>query len=202
MKPKDALSAEEDIFRIAPQAMILSVVAGITLEQYSKPNSVIRSMPNTACAFGKGITAIYAMDQKSHAFKIVNKLYKQIGHVLVLENEDEMHRFTSIIGSGQAFIFLVLNIYLDELEKISSTIEITYQEMFKNFVSSIGDSFLEEPDFESLINKIKSPGGTTQAGIESLEKNNLDKIFKDAFYEAANRSIEISNEQKQILKKI
>ncbi|MDC0199120.1 hypothetical protein OAJ85_03065, partial [Pseudomonadota bacterium] len=67
--------------------------------------------------------------------------------------------------------------------------------MFQDFVSSLGDSFSQEQNFENLINKIKSPGGTTQAGLESLEKNNLDKILKDAFQAAENRSIEISNEK-------
>jgi pyrroline-5-carboxylate reductase len=67
--------------------------------------------------------------------------------------------------------------------------------MFQDFVSSLGDSFFQEHNFESLINKIKSPGGTTQAGLESLEKNNLDKILQDAFKAAEDRSIEISNEQ-------
>ena len=55
--------------------------------------------------------------------------------------------------------------------------------------------FSNEPDFETLINKIKSPGGTTQAGLESLEKNDLESVFKEAFRAAKNRSIEISNEQ-------
>jgi pyrroline-5-carboxylate reductase len=67
--------------------------------------------------------------------------------------------------------------------------------MFQDFVSSLGDSFFQEQNFESLINKIKSPEGTTQAGLESLEKNNLDKILQDAFKAAEDRSIEISNEQ-------
>mgnify|MGYP006249981463 FL=1 len=48
---------------------------------------------------------------------------------------------------------------------------------------------------DSLINRIKSPGGTTQAGLESLENSELDKIFREAFKAAKNRSIEISNEQ-------
>ena len=67
--------------------------------------------------------------------------------------------------------------------------------MFQDFVSSLGDSFSQEDNFESLINKIKSPSGTTQAGLESLEKNNLDKIFQDAFQAAEDRSIDISNEK-------
>jgi len=194
VKPKDALSAAQSILKHAPTAIILSVVAGIGIEKYSQPKSIIRVMPNTACAFGKGVTAIYALDQSSVAFSSANSLFRKVGHVLTLQNEDEMHRFTSIIGSGQAFLFQVLNTYLKELEKISSTDQVAAKSMFQDFVSSLGDSFSQNPSFESLINKIKSPGGTTQAGLESLEKNNLDKILQDAFKAAENRSIEISNE--------
>jgi len=195
VKPKDALSAEKDIFKIAPHSIILSVVAGIALDKYSKPSAVIRSMPNTACAFGKGLTAIYALDQESKAFKTAKNLFQRIGHVLALKSEDEIHGFTSIIGSGQAFLFQILDNYLKELEKIASTDQTAANSMFQDFVSSLGDSFSQEQNFESLINKIKSPGGTTQAGLESLEKNNLDKILQDAFQAAEDRSIEISNEQ-------
>ena len=195
VKPKDALSADQSIFNIAPNATILSVVAGISSAKYSKPNAIIRAMPNTACAFGKGLTAVYAEDQSSAAFKTAKSLFNKVGHVLALQNENEMHRFTSIIGSGQAFLFQVLNTYLQELEKIAFSDQAAAKLMFQDFVSSLGDSFFQEQNFESLINKIKSPGGTTQAGLESLEKNNLDKILKDAFQAAEDRSMEISNEQ-------
>jgi pyrroline-5-carboxylate reductase len=66
--------------------------------------------------------------------------------------------------------------------------------MFQDFISSLGDSFSQDSNFESLINKIKSPGGTTQAGLESLQNNNLDEILKDAFTAAENRSIQLSEE--------
>ena len=194
VKPKDALSAEQSILKHAPSTIILSVVAGIGIEKYSQPKSIIRAMPNTACAFGNGVTAIYAVDQNSKAFSSANSLFRKVGHVLILQNEDEMHRFTSIVGSGQAFLFQVLNTYLKELEKIPSTDQAAAKSMFQDFVSSLGDAFSKNPSFESLINKIKSPGGTTQAGLESLEKNNLDEILKDAFTAAENRSIQLSEE--------
>ena len=194
VKPKDALTAEKKIFKVAPNSKILTVVAGIELKKYSNPNSVIRSMPNTSSAFGKGITALYANDHSTKEFNLANDLLKKIGHVFILKNEEEMHIFTSIIGSGQAFLFEVLRIYLDELKKIKPD-NVDIKEIFKDFVSSLGDSFSNEPDFETLINKIKSPGGTTQAGLESLEKNYLERIFKQAFVAAKDRSIEISNEQ-------
>ena len=195
VKPKDALSAEQNISKMAPNTAILSVVAGIGIEKYSQPNAIIRAMPNTACAFRKGVTALYAEDQNSDAFNAANNLFTKVGHVLALQSEDEMHRFTSIIGSGQAFLFQVLNTYLQELEKIASADQVATKSMFQDFVSSLGDSFSKEQNFESLINKIKSPGGTTQAGLESLEKNNLNKILQDAFQAAEDRSFEISNEK-------
>ena len=195
VKPKDALSAEQNISKMAPNTAILSVVAGIGIEKYSQPNAIIRAMPNTACAFRKGVTALYAEDQNSDAFNAANNLFTKVGHVLALQSEDEMHRFTSIIGSGQAFLFQVLNTYLQELEKIASTDQVAAKSMFQDFISSLSDSFSQEQNFESLINKIKSPGGTTQAGLESLEKNNLNKILQDAFQAAEDRSFEISNEK-------
>ena len=194
VKPKDALTAEKDIFKVAPSSKVLTVVAGIELNKYSNPNSIIRSMPNTSTAFGKGITALYAIDHSSKEFNLANDLFQKVGHVFTLKNEEDMHAFTSIIGSGQAYLFEALRIYLMELEKIASD-NSDFKQIFKNFVTGLGAAFSNEPDFETLINKIKSPGGTTQAGLESLEKNDLESIFKEAFRAAKNRSIEISNEQ-------
>ena len=195
VKPKDALSAEKNIFKLAPNATILTVVAGISIKKYSQPDAIIRAMPNTACAFRKGITGIYAKDQNCTAFKNTVSLFRKVGHVLELKSENELHRFTSIIGSGQAFLYQVLNIYLQELEKISPNQETDIKLMFEDFVGSLGDAFSQEQNFESLINKIKSPGGTTQAGLESLEMNGLSKILLEAFEAAEDRSMKISNEQ-------
>ena len=194
VKPKDALETAKDILETVPNANIVSVVAGIEINKYALPSNVIRAMPNTASAFGKGITALYADNKNSPAFKNALSLFEKVGHVLIMESESKIHSFTSIIGSGQAFLFRVLGIYLEELKQLSNTNEEHTIELFQNFVSSLGDLFNEDLDFDSLINKIKSPGGTTQAGLESLEKNNVELIFKEAFNAAKDRSIEISNE--------
>ena len=44
-------------------------------------------MPNTACAFCKGVTALYAEDRDSTAFNNANSLFTMVGHVLVLQSE-------------------------------------------------------------------------------------------------------------------
>tara|TARA_B110000438_G_C15734614_1_gene615752 strand:+ start:149 stop:934 length:786 start_codon:yes stop_codon:yes gene_type:complete len=194
VKPKDAIRGASDILSITPNANILSVVAGITLEKYSDPTRIIRSMPNTASAFNKGITALYSENQEDPVFRSAVNLFKNVGHVIELKKEDDIHSFTSIIGSGQAFLFRVLKIYLEELKQLNENKDETASEMFKDFVGSLGDLFEQEPDFDMLIGKIRSPGGTTEAGLNSLESNNIDSIFKAAFQAASDRSTQISNE--------
>jgi pyrroline-5-carboxylate reductase len=151
-------------------------------------------MPNTASAFNKGITALYAEDKNTPAFKNACELFEMVGNIMIMENEDDIHTFTSIVGSGQAFLFKILNIYLAELKALNKGDNEQAINSFKDFVSSLGDLFNKERDFEILINQIKSPGGTTQAGIESLEDNQIDLIIKDAFKAAKKRSMQISDE--------
>ena len=194
VKPKDALAVAKDIKDLAPNASILTVVAGIGIAKYPDSDAIIRSMPNTASAFNKGITALYAEDKQTNAFKNACELFEMVGNIMIMENEDDIHTFTSIVGSGQAFLFKILNIYLDELKVLNKADNKKTINSFKDFVSSLGDLFNKERDFEILISQIKSPGGTTQAGLESLEENQIDLIIKDAFKAAKNRSIQISDE--------
>jgi pyrroline-5-carboxylate reductase len=172
VKPKDAIAAAQD----------------------PNPDLIIRAMPNTAAAYNKGITALYANNKALHAFQHSIELFETVGHVMIMDREDDIHVFTSIVGSGQAFLFKILNTYLTKLKELSKGNDEQAIEMFKDFVGSLGDLFNQEGDFEMLINKIKSPGGTTQAGLESLEKNNIDLVIEEAFKAAEQRSIAINNE--------
>ena len=111
------------------------------------------------------------------------------------ESESEIERILEIIRQKKQNYIIKFREQLEELNKISSADHVATKLMFQDFISSLSDSFSQDSNFESLINKIKSPGGTTQAGLESLQDNNLDKILQDAFQAAEDRSIEISNEQ-------
>jgi len=194
VKPKDAINVSRDIETRSPHTKIVTVVAGISANNYPQPQNVFRAMPNTATAFNKGTTAMYAQNPECTEFKNAKLLFKEIGTVLEVQKESDIHTFTSIIGSGQAFLFKVLDVYLKELAELMGDKE-EAAETLKGFVSSLGDSFSKEPNFQSLIDQIKSPGGTTQAGLEFLDDKNIELILKGAFEAAKARSIEISNEQ-------
>ena len=63
--------------------------------------------------------------------------------------------------------------------------------LVSNLLSSL-PHLTGEKDFDEIVENIKSPKGTTEAGINSLENNSFDKIIHEAIESAVERSIEIS----------
>ena len=83
VKPKDALAVAQKIESLVPNSTILTVVAGIGISKYPASASIIRSMPNTASAYNKGITALYAEDQQTLSFKNACSIFQRVGHIMV-----------------------------------------------------------------------------------------------------------------------
>ena len=69
--------------------------------------------------------------------------------------------------------------------------------IIKELVNALPNLINTSDSFENLVNKVKSPNGTTEAGINSLNEDSFDKIIKNAIQKSANRSNEISEELKR-----
>ena len=100
-----------------------------------------------------------------------------------------------MLGSGQAFIFEILKNYKSKINKFSkNSKELNIN--FYNFISSVSDAYADGKDLEDLINEIRSPKGTTNAGIISLKRDKVKNKIDKAFKAAELRSKEIQNEYK------
>ena len=66
--------------------------------------------------------------------------------------------------------------------------------LVKGLIKALPNLINEEDSFDELVNKVKSPKGTTEAGLNSLNVDYFDKIIFNAIQQATNRSIEISAE--------
>ena len=95
---------------VTEQTVFVSIAAGITLatlqNQLGTGARVIRTMPNTPAAIGRGVTAMFAgrqvsMEQSAWA----HQLLQAVGEVVVLSNEAQMDAVTAVSGSGPAYVF-------------------------------------------------------------------------------------------------
>src|SRR6056300_900921 len=90
--------------------LFVSVAAGVTIANYENilgaQTPIIRAMPNTPAAVGKGITAIIGNSNASAAHvDTAQGLLEAIGQVVRLENEGQMDAVTGVSGSGPAYVF-------------------------------------------------------------------------------------------------
>ena len=175
---------------------LVSVVAGISsqkLKVFSNSEKVIRIMPTTSAEFGKSITAIFMAEKQKKQIKKLIPLLNKMGSTIELSSEKDLHEFTAVVGSGQAFIMEALKQYDEKLSKFSKSKNAASKNLAM-FVSSIAQHIELNNGIEPSIKKIMSPKGTTYSGLKALKKNKISSVFKSAFKAAEKRSKEIHNE--------
>jgi len=195
-KPVDVKSSiNENIKIFSDGQIIVSIAAGISISTIKKiidkQIHVARAMPNLCAVINESITGI-CMDGNIDPIKqdLIKNIFKTVGHVKEI-NENEMHLFTSVFGSGPAYIIYFIESIID-----SGNFEnITPEEkslLVLNLLNSTSKMLFLNEDIKKLRSKITSKGGTTEAAIKIFEDNKLSETIKKAIESAKNKSIEIS----------
>jgi len=178
--------------------LILSVAAGTPISAYEAAfgagTRVIRSMPNTPAAVGKGITAIVGNDAATRTdLDLSEALLQAIGQVVRLSHEDQIDAVTGVSGSGPAYIFYMIDT-LAAAGRAEGLPDDMAMQLAKATVAGAGalaEAADESP--EQLRINVTSPNGTTQAGLEVLmdAEAGLSPLIRRTVGAAANRSREL-----------
>ena len=95
---------------VKPATLVISIMAGVPIAKLSQAcgGKVVRAMPNTPAAIGRGITVAVAdngVDQQQRA--IADALLRATGSVEWIADEALMDAITAVSGSGPAYVFLL-----------------------------------------------------------------------------------------------
>ncbi len=166
--------------------ILISILAGVsidTLKKSIKSKHYIRAMPNLAAAYQKSMTTLTGDEAfRKEALFICEKF----GKALWLSSEKELDIATAIAGSGPAFLALVAESLADGgvnlgLKRADS--EILVKGLFEGF-----SPLLNNKSSFMIKNEVMSPGGTTAAGVEALEKGSIRYSFLKAVKKAFKRA--------------
>ncbi len=200
VKPQIMDKACEQIKPVIPEdALILSIAAGQTIAsfetRFGENRAIIRAMPNTPAAIGKGISVLCANDHVSDTQKETAKsLLSSSGVVEWIEDETLMDAVTALSGGGPAYVFLLIEL----LAKAGETQGLS-ADMAMNLARQtvIGSAALAEQEADTsaaqLRENVTSPGGTTTAALEILMNGELESLLKQAVKLATERSKELSS---------
>lgn len=181
-----------------PDTLVLTIAAGRSLQsieaQLPERTSVIRAMPNTPAAIGRGITVAAPNPHVSPAQrKLADELLSSLGKVLWVEDESLLDPVTAVSGSGPAYVFLLVECLAEAGQAAGLDAELA-EELARATVTGSA-ALLDQTDLHvsKLREHVTSPGGTTAAALAILNgPEGLRPLLKAAVAEATKRGRELA----------
>jgi pyrroline-5-carboxylate reductase len=156
---------------VGPATLLVSIMAGTTIASLAEAcgGAVVRAMPNTPAAIGRGITVAVAADTVSAAQRaMADALLRATGAVEWVEDEGLIDAVTAVSGSGPAYVFLLA----EELARAGVEAGLPPELATKLARATVAGSgellHRSELDASTLRQNVTSPGGTTAAALEVL----------------------------------
>jgi len=155
---------------------------------------VVRAMPNTPAAIGRGITVAVAANRVSPAQRaIADALLRATGSVEWIDDEGLMDAVTAVSGSGPAYIFLLA----EELARagVEAGLPLALATRLARETVAGSGELLHRSELASatLRQNVTSPGGTTAAALEVLMgKDGMQSLLTRAVAAATRRSKELA----------
>lgn len=178
--------------------LFLSIAAGTTLASFEATfgaqTPIIRAMPNTPAAVGRGITAITGNAHASEAdLALAEALLSAVGQVVRLEGEHQMDAVTAVSGSGPAYVFHLIEALAQAGEAEGLPADLAMQ-LARATVCGSGELAYQAAESASQLRvNVTSPGGTTAAALSVLmdKETGLPPLMARAVKAAADRGREL-----------
>jgi pyrroline-5-carboxylate reductase len=179
-----------------PSTLVVSIMAGTTIASVSEicGGSVVRAMPNTPAAIGRGITvAVAASNVTAAQREVAAALLRATGSVEWVGDESLMDAVTAVSGSGPAYVFLLAEELARAGVEAGLPVELATR-LARETVAGSGE-LLHRSELASvtLRQNVTSPGGTTAAAMEVLMgPDGMQSLLTRAVAAATKRSRELA----------
>ena len=198
VKPQSALEALPGAAAyIGKATLAVSIMAGRTigfLERSFPGAAIVRAMPNTPAAIGRGITvAVGNAKVSARQRKQASDLLAAIGAVEWVSDESLMDAVTATSGSGPAYVFLLAEAMTQGAIAAGLPPALAAR-LARETVAGAGE-LLRGSDLDAAVlrQNVTSPGGTTAAALQVLMgPGGFDALLKDAIAAATRRGKELA----------
>ena len=197
IKPQQFADLAPALAPLADGALVVSILAGTDCAQLAArlPGArVARIMANLAAAFGLSPVALFAGPGVAAADRaLLDRLGGALGQVGWLGDEDQIHAFIALAGSGPGFVYRLL----EALAKGGAGLGLApaaAAQMALAMVRGAAELAAKSgEDFATLAARVASPGGTTRAGLDVMDRDGAaDSLIATTLRAARDRSEEMA----------
>lgn len=199
VKPNKVLELLPSYKTVAKDCVFMTVVAGVESKSYTailgNQVKLVRLMPNTPIAIGKGVVGFWANQYVQDVDLIeIKRLLAFAGLIIKVDLEEELHAITGIAGSGSAYIFYLLEVIGQLSQELGLQADISDKLALQIVQGAVELAAVTEQSPAVLRSNVTSPNGTTEKALKVLmdEESGLKPLWSKTIKAAIQRSIEIS----------
>jgi pyrroline-5-carboxylate reductase len=179
--------------------LIISIAAGVRagdIEQWLGGQlPVVRIMPNQPALLRLGISGLFANEHASERqLRAATNIVSTTGPVIKVGSEEDIDTVTAVSGTGPAYFYLLT----DMLVKVAVDLGLDYDDALALVLETArGAGEMAEQSGEtmdSLIARVRSPGGTTAAAFDFLDSTDFRDIFSKAVVAARDRAVHLADQ--------
>jgi len=178
----------------ANNKLIISILAGITIDTYEKELQgarIVRVMPNTPAMVNEGMSVVSGgLKSTEGDVKFVFEMFSTLGKAEIL-NEDKINAVTAVSGSGPAFYYYII----DKIAQGGVKVGLDYASALKlSAQTALGAAkmILESGKTpEELITAVTTPNGTTAEGNKVLAESDIEDVLFKTVEKTNARAIEL-----------
>jgi pyrroline-5-carboxylate reductase len=156
--------------------------------------AVVRVMPNQPALLGLGVAGLTGNARAGDAeLRRAEQIMRATGTVVRVGSEAEIDAVTAVSGSGPAYFFLVIDMLAKAGTQLGLDADTALTLAVETARGAAAVACEESESMEALIARVRSPGGTTAAALDSLDADGIRAIFERALEAARDRAAELAD---------
>ena len=180
---------------VSPQQIILSIMAGVTIETLHKGLNIpkiVRAMPNLPSQVGHGVTGFIASSEVSPLeTKQIQAILEATGAAVKVSNEEAIDAITALSGSGPAYVFYFMEAMMEKAKAFGFNNTEAKDIVLNTFLGTAELFKNSETPANTWIERVTSKGGTTHAALSCFKNDNLNKSIQKGVQAAFDRAKEL-----------
>ena len=175
--------------RLTADTILVSILAGVEIAslrvRFAGAGQIVRAMPNLPVSEGRGIVALAGGDGS------IDPLFDLLGTVVRTESEAELAAIGSLAGAGPAYVARFVAALAKAGVERGLSPAISDQIALETVLGTAAMAAANGETMESVVLRVASPNGTTQAGLEILDRD-LDRLVSQTLEAASRRGQQLA----------
>ncbi|WP_129792981.1 pyrroline-5-carboxylate reductase [Sphingosinicella sp. CPCC 101087] len=203
MKPRQLDAVAPELAPVLdPQTILVSILAGVEQEslraRFPTPGTIVRAMPNLPVRYEKGVVGLFSDSPDVAARAMVTGLMASLGHAEWFDDESLFQLGGALTGAGPAFLFR----FIEALGTAAEQLGLPHDQAGRLATAMVEGAAIMAARSEEgparLAQRVASPGGTTEAGLDVLDAgDSLNDLVARTLEASRRRSHEMAAEARR-----